>query len=227
MPGRSASLLLLVANLVYATSYVATRLTLDAVPPTTLALARLALGAAILLPLARAEGPAPAPRRGDRARVAWMGALGFGAAFALGNLGVAHSTATNAALLIVVEPVALMALGPRLLGERLTRGEAVGGALAVVGAVLVVVDGVPGLSRALVPHWRGDVLLVLSGLAYAAYSLLGRGVLARATPLGVTARSMAWGAAVTAPLAGLEWLAGARPSPTPAAVAGTLYLAVV
>ncbi|PYM64539.1 MAG: EamA family transporter, partial [Candidatus Rokuibacteriota bacterium] len=101
-----------------------------------------------------------------------MGILGFGAAFVLANWGIAASTATNAALLIVVEPVALMLLGPTLLDERLTSREALGAALAVAGAALVVVNGIPGVTRQLVPHWRGDLLLVLSALAYASYSLL-------------------------------------------------------
>ena len=49
---RSTDFVLIGANLVYATSYVATRLTLDTVPPATLGLLRCALGAAVLLPLA-------------------------------------------------------------------------------------------------------------------------------------------------------------------------------
>ena len=223
----AADVVLLVANVVYATSYVATRVTLDAVPPATLAFLRLVIGALILVPLARRLAPAPGSRRGDGARVFWMGALGFAAALAFAHWGIAYSTATNAALLIVVEPLAIMLLGPPLLGERLTRHEALGAALAVTGAVLVVADGVPGLTATLAPHWRGDLLLVLAGLAYASYSLLGRGVLARRHALAVTADSIVWGACVMAPLAAAEWLAGARPVVGMAAAVGTLYLAVV
>lgn len=223
-----AYLVLLVTNVVYATSYIATRLTLDAVPPATLALLRLVLGALILVPLARRvpEPSAPASR-GDGGRMFWMGALGFAAAFAFAHWGIARSTATNAALLIVVEPLVIMLLGPVLLRERLSRREGVGATLALAGAVLVVADGVPGLSATVIPHWRGDLLLVLSGLAYASYSLLGRGVLVRRHALTVTARSIVWGGVVMAPLAAGEWLAGARPAPGTPAVAGTLYLAVV
>jgi len=67
-----AYLTLLGANVVHATSYVATRVTLASVPPATLALARLVIGSLVLA-----------------------------------HWGIARSTATNAALLIVVEPVAL------------------------------------------------------------------------------------------------------------------------
>jgi len=86
---------------------------------------------------------------------------------------------------------------------------------------------VPGLTRSIVPHWRGDLLLVASGVAYAAYSLLGRGVLGRYPVIVVTAWSIVWGALATAPLAWLEWRAGLMPRWTPGAIVGTLYLGVV
>jgi drug/metabolite transporter (DMT)-like permease len=77
------------------------------------------------------------------------------------------------------------------------------------------------------PRWRGDALLVLSGVAYAVYSLLGRPVLTPANATAVTARSIAWGALAMIPLVALEWSAGARPAVSMPALAGTLYLAVV
>jgi len=156
-----------------------------------------------------------------------MGVLGFAAAFAFANWGIARSTATNAALLITVEPVSLILLSPLFLGERLTGRELVGAALTIVGATLVVLNGVPGLSVAIAPHWRGDLLLVLSGLAYAAYSLIGRDVLARHAVLPVTTWSMLWGLTAMAPLGVLEWLGGHRPRWSGTAMIGTAYLGVV
>jgi drug/metabolite transporter (DMT)-like permease len=221
-----ADLVLLVANLVYATSYVAIRVTVDDVPPATLAFLRLAVAALVLAPV-----PAPAARvtsRGDRGRIVAMGLVGFSAAYALGHWGIAYSTATHAALLIVVEPVALMLLAPLVLGERLAPRDGTAAALALVGVVLVVVNGVPGWSPGgLLPHWRGDLLLVLSAMAFASYSLLGRALLARHDVGRVTRESIVWGGAGMVPFALIEWLDGRRPVLTVAAVAGTLYLAVV
>ncbi len=222
-----ASLALLGANVVYATSYVAARVTLGSVPPATLALARLAIGSLVLAPLARPRASDATLSRDDRRAIAWMGILGFAAAYVFAHWGIARSTATNAALLIVIEPVALMLLSPLYLGERLSWREAMGAALAIPGTALVVVNGIPGVTETLVPHWQGDLLLVLAGLAYASYSLLGRRVLERHAPLRVTARSLVWGAAGILPVAGAEWASGARAAWTATAVAGTLYLAVV
>lgn len=218
-----AALLLLVANVVYATSPAATRIALDAFPPATLALVRLVVAAAVLGPVVRATA---VPRR-QRPRIVAMGVVGFAVAFALTNWGIEHSSATNAALLIIVEPLTLLLLGPALLGERPSRREVVAAVAALLGAVVVIVDGVPGMTLNVLPRWRGDSLLVLSGVAYAAYSLLGRPVLTAANATAVTARSILWGAVAMAPLAALEWLDGRRPSAEPAGIAAALYLAVV
>jgi drug/metabolite transporter (DMT)-like permease len=225
----SADLVLVLANVVYATSYSATRLTLDDIPPATLALIRLVIGSIVLIPVAVALRPpgAPAIGRGDRWSIVWMGVLGFAGAFAFSHWGIARSTATNAALLITVEPISLILLAPWALGERLTQREGAGAALALLGATVVVVNGIPGITGALAPHWRGDLLLVLAGLAYASYSLFGRGVLARHSAIAVTAWSIAWGVAAMLPLVALEWAAGAPIRLTPRAVAGTLYLALI
>jgi drug/metabolite transporter (DMT)-like permease len=226
VPG--AYVVLLAANVIYATGYTVTRVVLDDVGPATLALGRLVIGALVLVPLARVLQPASEPRAAaDRWRIAWMGVLGFAGALALGNWGLARSTVSNAALLITVEPAAVILLSPLLLGERLTRRELAGAVLAMLGAVIVVVNGVPGVTADVAPHWRGDLLLILSGLAYASYSLLGREVLARHPALPVTAWSIVWGAGAMVPLAAVEWMDRGGPRLTPAAIAGTLYLGVV
>jgi drug/metabolite transporter (DMT)-like permease len=222
-------LVLVLANAVYSTSYVASRVVLEQVPPATLALVRLSVGALVLVVACRGR---LALRRhpvspADRWRIAGMGIVGFAGAFALSHWGIVRSTATNAALLIIVEPVSVMLLAPPLLGERLTRREAAGAALALLGTVLVVVNGVPGMSEELAPHWRGDALLVLAGVAYGSYSLFGRDVLLRHDPLRVTAQSILWGVLAMAPVALLEQ----RGSPSIVWSAGLLlgvsYLAVV
>ena len=197
-------------------------------PPSLLAFARLVIGAAVLIPFARWMEPAGRPvGRGDAWRMVWMGIFGFAGASAFSHWGLARSTATNGALLIIVEPVAIMLLGPVVLGERLTRREAAGAALAVLGAAIVVINGVPGVTQTLAPHWRGDLLLVLSGLGYASYSLIGRDVLARHSATSVTARSIMWGAVAMVPLAAIEWQSGSRPSLGPNALVGILYLGLV
>ncbi len=156
-----------------------------------------------------------------------MGLVGFAGAFSLSNWGIRLSSASNAALLVAIEPTSLILLSPLLLGERLTRREGVGALLTVVGATVVVVNGIPGVTAGLVPHWRGDLLLVIAPLAYASYTLLGRPVLSRHPALPVTAWSIVCGAVGMAPLAAIEYASGPRSTWTPTAIAGVLYLSIV
>jgi drug/metabolite transporter (DMT)-like permease len=223
----SAYLVLLASNLIFATGYSVARVVLEDIGPATLAMVRLGIGSVILVPCAWRGMAAAKFSREDHWRIALTGVVGFTLAFALGNWGLAHSTASNAALLITVEPAALILLSPLLLGERLSGREGLGAALAILGAAVVVVNGIPGVTRALVPHWQGDVVLILSGVAYAAYSLLARPVLLRHPALVVTAGSIVWGAAAMLPVALLEWATGPSPAWTPGNLAGTLYLGVV
>ncbi|HEY7140523.1 MAG TPA: DMT family transporter [Methylomirabilota bacterium] len=224
-----ADLVLLAANAVYGTSYVAVHFAIDDIGPVTLAFLRLAIAVALLVPICLASGKrgSEPQRRADRRTFFWMGFVGFTLALALSHWGLRWSTATNAALLIATEPIALVALAPVVLGERLTAREGWGTALAVLGATVVVVNGLPGITVALAPHWRGDLLLLLSGVCFAAYSLLGRPVLARHPSLTVTTWSFVWGLVTTVPLAAVEWHVAGRPAWTPAGVAAMLYLGVV
>ena len=204
----------------------AQREALAAVPPGLLGFARLAIASLILLPFVR-HPPGTRTEPGDGAKIFWMGTLGFGVAYVLSHFGLARSTATNGALLVTMEPVSMMLLSPVVLGERLQRREAVGAGLVLLGAVLVVLNGVPGVTVSLLPHWRGDALIVLSALAFASYSVLGRDVLRRWDARVVTARSILWGAASMLPVVAVEWAAGFRPTWTPTGIGTTLYLAVV
>ncbi len=220
---------LIAANVIYATSYAAGRVALDGMPPALLACTRLLIAALLMLPVLRRSARGPALSRREFWSVAGMGIVGFGAAFWLGNWGIALSTTTNAAILVVVEPIVIMLLGPILLGERLSSREAFGAAMAVAGSLVVVVNGVPGLQGfhgKLLPHWRGDALLVLTGIAFASYSLWGRPLLERHDAKRVTALSLWWGVAALLPLAVLEWARGRRPEWTWPSSAATLYLAV-
>jgi drug/metabolite transporter (DMT)-like permease len=205
-----AEVVLLTANAVYGSAYVTMRPAIEAAGPITLAFLRLLIGFAMVAPAGLGARGTAAARlsAGDHRTLFWMGFVGFTLAMALAHWGLAWSTATNAALLVATEPIAL---APIVLGERLTRREGWGTALALVGATVIVVNGVPGLTVSIAPHWRGDLLLLLSGVCFAAYSLLGRPVLARYPSIRVTAWSFLWGVVTTAPLAAaLERVSAAR-----------------
>ena len=223
----SAYLVLLGANVIYATAPTVARVVVQDVAPVILSFATLVVASVILVPLAMARRRRAPVSSTDRWRILLMGLIGFTVAYSLSNWGIRLSTASDASLLITVEPASLILLSPVLLGERLNAREGFGAFLTLLGAAVVVMNGIPGITTTWAPRWRGDVLLLLAAPAYAAYSLLGRSVLSRHPAIAVTAWSAVCGTAGMAPLAALEWLAGGGMAWTPAAVTGTLYLGAV
>lgn len=108
-------------------------------------------------------------------RHAWqfvlLGFLGMVAYQCLAYLAAKTTTATNMGLLQATLPLLTVALSVFWLGERVTRGDLVGGVLSMVGLVYLLSHGHPaGLLRLDVAP--GDGIMLLACLAYAAYSVL-------------------------------------------------------
>lgn len=139
-------------------------------PPLTLAGARFVLGGALLIPLARRRAAAPPPA-GRRVRplsgreVLLVAVLQTTALYGLGFIGVQHTTAGAAALLLNTNPVMVALLAWPMLGEPLGRSSVAGTALAVAGVVLVSLRS--GLGSPF-----GIALLLGGALAWASASIV-------------------------------------------------------
>jgi drug/metabolite transporter (DMT)-like permease len=195
----------IVANLVGGTSYVLAKVALGGMPETTLVVVRTAIALVVLLPLAGAGTRALLRARGqDRRLLLVMGIVGYALPLVLGNHGLRRSTATNAALLIGTEPIAVVVLSALMLGERLSRARLVALGLGLAGATVLVAGGVPFLGVRYAPHVVGDLLLVAHGIAWGVYTVAGKRLLERHDALGVSAASLLVALPALAPLAAVE-----------------------
>jgi drug/metabolite transporter (DMT)-like permease len=216
----SAVIAALAANLLGGTSYVLTKVALTGFGDATLVLVRTAVALVVLVPLCgcrlvpvlRASGP-------SRGHLLAMAVAGYAVPLVLASYGVRRSTATNASLLIATEPLAVVLLGALVLGERVSPRRAVALVLGLVGTVILVSDGIPLLTTAIVPHPIGDALLVASGFAWAIYTIAGKHLLARWDALVVSTASLVVAVPVLAVWAALE---GAPVVPGPAFPAAVL-----
>jgi drug/metabolite transporter (DMT)-like permease len=146
---------------------------IDAASFTAVRLLSGALSLALILRL-RGGGHRPAGQ--------WISALAlftYAAAFSFAYLGL--TAATGALLLFGAVQACMIGVG-WWRGERLRRLQVLGFVLAVAGLVGLLL---PGLSA---PPWQGSGLMVLAGLAWAVYTLRGRG---QGDALGVTAGNFA------------------------------------
>lgn len=216
-PRTLALLALLVATVIWGTSFVAAKVALREVPPLTLAAGRFAVAAAVLMPVARCRGVRPA--RG-RTR-ALLGLTGVALFFVLHNLGLRYTTATDATLVINGGvPVFTAALAALVLGERL-RGRA---ALALVLSVLGVAAASGVQAGTAGSALLGNGLMLASTLSFAVYAVIGRRAAVDGDVLAVVAGSTCDGLLFLLPVAAGELAVGGMAMPSVGALLLILYL---
>src|SRR5436190_11111441 len=127
------------ATVGWAAGFVAGKLALGAMSPLVVAAWRYAVAATILLPFALRQRPADG--LGPAARpLVWMIVCGGVLYPWLFLLALEHTSATNTALLIGLNPVFTVLLAP-LVGEPLDAARLVGVAVALAGATVVITRG--------------------------------------------------------------------------------------
>jgi len=133
---------------------------------------------------------------GEWVRLAGLGLVGHVAYqyFFIG--GLARSTVANSSLILASTPVVIACAGAIAGHERVGRLHWFGAAVSAFGIYLVVGSDVALGSQAL----AGDVMTFAAVCCWAAYSLGGRTLMARHSPVAVTGLSMALGTIVYVPL---------------------------
>lgn len=225
----AALLFLVLTNAIGGSSYLFTDWALEGLPAGTIAFARTFLGLLVMAPFVL---PRLRPRdltRRDLALCAGVGICGYALPILLNLWGQRISTASNAALLLGVEPISIVLLSALFLGEGLNTRKIAAIVAGVVGSMLVALQGVPFLGARITPHFTGDLLLVAHGIAWSLYSILGKPVLARVDPLRVAFLAIAFATPVLAVPAAFDLAAGAVdwPAVTPRAAWSIPYLGVI
>jgi drug/metabolite transporter (DMT)-like permease len=207
-------LLLLSAIVLWGGSPVAGKLAVREIPPVTIGVLRYGAGSLVLFALF--GGRLPAWReigRRERWLLVSVGVLGTFLNHILFYVGLVLAPASHGAILSpTTSPIWTMLLAARFGGERITRAQIVGMMVCLIGVVLVAR---PGSSAVAVTGMvlLGDGLLLMSGLAWGAYSFLTKVAMRRLSAMATLAYGMAIGSVLLVPVALLErpWgsLAGA------------------
>jgi drug/metabolite transporter (DMT)-like permease len=188
---RTGRLLILTAltMIAFAANSILCRQALDAtsIDPATFTMIRLVSGAATLWLIVRIR------TGGSALAGSWAAAFGlfaYAAAFSFAYLSLSAGTG---ALILFGAVQATMIVYGLLRGERFTPLQAAGLLLALGGLVALMLPGVAA------PHWTGATLMTVAGIAWGAYSLMGR---ASTHPIKTTAgnflRAAVFGALLSA-----------------------------
>lgn len=211
---------LLLANVIFGTTFVATKPMFDRIPPMTIAAGRFAIVLLVLIPLLLRSGRRPNLSR----TAAVMGGVGVFLTFVTQNLGLEMTSATNAALIQGGVPVMTMLIAGPVLAERLDASRLTGGIISLVGICAIVVFS---NSAALSVSLAGDGLILLSAISFAAYLVIGRRVFSGADSLEVVAGVSCYGVLFLTPASGIEIVTRGIERPTGGDLACWLYLGVV
>jgi drug/metabolite transporter (DMT)-like permease len=223
----TAALALLLAILIWASNSIMVKMALREISPLTLTWLRYLLAALFYLPFAV---------------VTWRRAPGYTSRewVLLVDAGVAlvpvfsltlywaltYTSVANTALVRMTEPAWVLLLGAVLLGERATRRQLAGLALAVVGtAALVLLGRQPSVSGD--HHMLGMAYMLANSLAWVAYILCVKNLLRRHRVTQVTVHASLAGSAVLFLVTGPTHAAGiAREAAAMSPLAWSLVVAM-
>lgn len=209
---------------VWGATFVSTKALIAAgLTPAEIFLMRFALGYLCILPLTprrlRAEN------RRDEAAFAAAGVCGGSLYFLLENVALEYAPASNVSLLVCTAPVwTALAAGRADRGERMTRRQAAGAALAAAGMALVVLNGrfVLHISPA------GDLLALAAALSWMGYSLVIKRLGARYPASFIARKVFFYGMATILPVFAFRPFAATRELlARPVVWANLLFLGVV
>ncbi len=204
-----AYLLAVVAVALWGSSFVASKVALRAFSPLTLVAGRSAIGLLVLaaaLPMSRGAAK-ETPRRGDGWLTLVLGLLGIPLHLSLQAYALTLTSAVHGGWLIALNPVFTAILAAIFLRERFPPLKTAGVVVGFLGALAVIAGGA-GAAALRLPSTRGDLLILLSSLNMAAYTLIARGLMLRRRALPLTFRAVAAGSVVSVGL----WLAAGDPS---------------
>jgi drug/metabolite transporter (DMT)-like permease len=152
---------------------------------------RFALATLTLLLLLRRSGESYGTSRKDGLKLAGLGLIGHTAYQIFFIEGLAKTTASHTALIFGITPVIVAILSLILGHEHVTWAGWAGAALAFGGEYLIIAGKAPSGGPA--PSPLGDLLVLAAAVCWCLYTVLARPLLARHSPLKVTAISMTWG----------------------------------
>ena len=196
-----ARLACLVAITMWGISFVATKAVLSELAPIELIFGRVVMGAAVLLGLlaARKERLPVAPRAW--ADLALLGLVGVAGHLLLQAWALTMTSAVNTGWLIGLIPIWSAGLAALFLGERWNARQGWGFVLGFAGALLVVTRGRVDASTLALPSTKGDLLVLVSTVNWAVYTILGRKILPRLGGARIaTAGAFVAGALMLAPV---------------------------
>src|SRR4030095_2342047 len=177
-PGAADFALLLLLALTWGSSFLFIKQAVDTLPPLSLAVGRMAIGAAMLLIIAHAKGQRIPRDLGLLGRMVFLGIIGNSLPFFLIAWGEQYTPSNLAAILMATIPSFVIVLAHFFThDEPMTRGKALGCLCGFAGVIaLIGVDALKGLGDVVI----GQIAILAGAFSYSLYGINAK----RLPPLG-------------------------------------------
>jgi drug/metabolite transporter (DMT)-like permease len=169
----------LFAVVIWGCTFVATKVALKEVKPETIIVLRFAMGVIILALGVHIRKQWQPVNRRDLLALAGLGFLGITFHQWLQSTGMVTSAASTTAWIVATSPIFIVILGWLVLREKISWLQIGGTLLATFGVLLVVTRGDLVLSNIGRIGTFGDMLILISAVNWAVFSVLSRGLLKR------------------------------------------------
>jgi len=198
------------------------------VSPFVFTFARWVVAVAVMLPFAwpqlRAHGPTI---RRHWKTIVWLGLWGTGLHNVFAYMGLQYTTATNGVILNSAIPVMIIVLGWAIYRDTITRGQAIGVAVSMLGILTIITRGDPAVLAQFELN-RGDLIVLTGMLLWAAYTVFLRMKPADLPGLALLACCAIVGLAILLPFVVAELLFfGGYVEVAPATLAAMLYVGIL
>ncbi|KQL47161.1 cysteine transporter [Brevibacillus choshinensis] len=208
-------------NLFWAGNYVFGKFVVTEMTPLWLTFARWVLALLVLIPLAQVlEKPDWKQAAKAWLPLSFMGLLGVIGFNVLLYTSLKHTSATNAALVTALNPVVIVLLSVFFLREKVSRIQASGFILSLLGVLVILTQG--NIVRVFQAQYnQGDLLVLCCVLVWTLYSIIGKRVKG-VPPVTATAASTFLAAIMMLPFAIVQGIDFSILSPL--AFSGILYI---
>lgn len=206
-------------------SFVATKVALESITTFTLVFLRFGLAGLLFLVVSMVRGGLPRLSRRAHVKLFVMALFEPGLYFYFETVGLQHTTAPKASLIIATVPVAVLIFARVLIGERIRTISLLGILMSLVG-IGVLITGDPGFKWALGDHLLGDLLIIGAVITAALYMVGARDLGREYSAWDITCLQILYGALFYAPMFLLEISALDWGDVTASSIIAAAYLTV-
>lgn len=194
---------LLALVLIWSGSWIAIKWGLTEIPPYSLAFFRFLVACPVIVAITySSEGKNSLKiKKNEVFTLAFLGLLGVTLVQSIQIFALKYTTAINSSILINFNVPFIAIFAMLFLRESITKKTALGILISFIGAVFIVINGsLSGFQKINI----GDILIILTGIFWAAYSVAGKKIMEERTPLSVTSFSFLFGTLFLFPMSLFE-----------------------